>query len=60
MTIQLYTTEEVAEMLKLHVKTVRKLAKDKKLKGVKLSGDGDQTQWRFSAEAIREYAEGEK
>lgn len=47
-----YTTEEVAELLKLHTRTVREYLKSGQLRGYKL---GDT--WRISEEDIQEFLE---
>lgn len=42
-----YTVEEVAEALKLHPYTIRRLSRDKKIPAFKFGG-----QWRFKKEDI--------
>ena len=42
-----YTVEEVAEALKLHPYTIRRLVREKKILAFKIGG-----QWRFKKEAI--------
>jgi len=46
----LYTTEEVASMLHLHVRTVRDLIQDKKLKAIRLGRE-----YRVSEDHIMEF-----
>lgn len=46
---ELYTVEEAAKLLKLHVDTIRRLLRDKKLKGVKIGGG---RQWRIPSSEI--------
>ena len=45
--IEIYTIDEVAEALKLHPYTVRRLCREGKIPGVKFGG-----QWRFHKKAI--------
>ena len=45
-----YTIEEVAEALKLHPYTVRRLCREGKLPGFKVGG-----QWRFHKESIDKF-----
>ena len=45
-----YTVEEVAEALKLHPYTVRRLCREDKIPGFKVGG-----QWRFHKESIDEF-----
>jgi excisionase family DNA binding protein len=44
---EIYTVEEVAEALKLHPYTIRRLSRDGKIPAFKFGG-----QWRFSKNAI--------
>ena len=50
MTQEILDAQEVAEMLRLHPRTVMKLANQGQLRGFKAGG-----QWRFRREAIEEY-----
>ena len=45
-----YTVEEVAEALKLHPYTVRRLCREGKIPGFKFGG-----QWRFQKESINKF-----
>lgn len=45
--IQTYTVDEVAEALKLHPYTIRRLCRDGKIPGFKFGG-----QWRFDVQDI--------
>lgn len=47
-----YTTEQVAEMLQVHVKTVRELIKSKRLKAVQMGNE-----YRITDEQLRRFAE---
>ncbi len=49
---KLMTPEEVAEALQMHVETVKRLLREKKLPGFKVSG-----QWRISPSELRTYLE---
>lgn len=48
--MELYTPEEVAEMLKVQPRTVREWLRDKKLKGAKLGKE-----WRVKKEDIEAF-----
>jgi len=50
-----YTTEEVADILKVHVKTVREMIKSKRLKAVKVGKE-----YRITDEQMRQYVEENK
>jgi excisionase family DNA binding protein len=50
-----YTTDEVAEMLKVHPKTIRAMIKSKRLQAVKVGQE-----YRITDEQIREYVEENK
>ena len=50
MTQEILDAQEVADMLRLHPRTVMKLANQGQLRGFKAGG-----QWRFRREAIEEY-----
>ena len=50
-----YTTEEVADILKVHVKTVREMIKSKRLQAVKVGQE-----YRITDEQIRQYIEENK
>lgn len=50
MTKEILDAQEVADLLRLHVRTVMKLANLGQLRGFKAGG-----QWRFRREAIEEY-----
>jgi len=50
-----YTTEEVAEMLKVHQKTIRAMIKSKRLQAVKVGQE-----YRITDEQIRDYIEENK
>lgn len=50
--IKLYTTDEVAEMMKVSPRTIRKEVKSNKLKGVMIRG-----QIRFREDEIEHYLE---
>ena len=43
------TSNEVAELLKVHLSSVRRWSRSGKLKGYRLGGDGD---WRFSRKDV--------
>ncbi len=45
-----YTTDEVAEMLRLHAQTVRNLLLEKRLGGIKIG-----MEWRVSEEDLTEF-----
>jgi excisionase family DNA binding protein len=45
-----YTTEEVAEMLRLHTQTVRNLLLEKRMGGIKIG-----LEWRISEEDLTEF-----
>ena len=45
--IETYTVEEVAQALKLHPYTIRRLSREKKIPAFKFGG-----QWRFNKEDI--------
>ncbi len=45
-----YTTEEIAEMLRLNVQTVRNLLLDKRLGGIKIGKE-----WRISEEDLAKF-----
>jgi excisionase family DNA binding protein len=45
--VEFYTAEEVAEVLRLHPYTVRRLCREKKVPAFKFGG-----QWRFKKEDI--------
>ena len=49
---QFYTTDQVAELLHVNVKTVRELIKAKKLKAVKIGNE-----YRITEEHIRKFIE---
>ena len=49
---ELLTVEEAAKRLKMHVGTVRRLLRDKRLPGVKVGP----RQWRVPDAALQEYA----
>ena len=51
--LRAYTPEEIADRLSLHVYTVRKLLRERKLRGVKVG-----VAWRVPAEALEEYLRG--
>lgn len=48
--IETYTVEEVAEALKLHPYTIRRLSREHKIPAFKFGG-----QWRFQKEAIDKF-----
>jgi len=50
-----YTTEEVADLLKVHVKTIREMIKSKRLQAIKVGQE-----YRITDEQIREYIENNK
>ena len=50
MTQEILDAQEVADMLRLHPRTVMKLANQGQLRGFKAGG-----QWRFRRDAIEEY-----
>lgn len=50
-----YTTEEVADLLKVHVKTIREMIKSKRLQAVKVGQE-----YRITDEQIRHYIEENK
>jgi len=50
-----YTTEEVAEILKVHVKTIREMIKSKRLQAVKVGQE-----YRITDEQIRQFIEENK
>jgi len=50
-----YTTEEVADILKVHVKTVREMIKSKRLQAVKVGKE-----YRITDDQIRQYVEENK
>lgn len=45
-----YTIEEVADILRIHAATARKLVREGKIQGVKIG-----MKWRVPEEALREY-----
>jgi len=47
----IFTAEEVAEYLRIHPYTVRRLARDKKLPSFKIGG-----QWRFRKDVIDKWS----
>ncbi|MBP1929165.1 excisionase family DNA binding protein [Methanolinea mesophila] len=47
-----YTTDQVADILHVHIKTVRELIKAKKLKAVKIGNE-----YRITGEQLRRFAE---
>jgi excisionase family DNA binding protein len=47
---QVYTVQEVANLLNAHIETVRRLLRDKRLKGFKLNHS-----WRISKEQLQEF-----
>ena len=50
-----YTTEEVAELLKISAKTVREMIKDKRLQAVRVGKES-----RITEDQIRQYVEENK
>jgi len=46
-----YTAEEIAEYLKLHPYTIRRLARDKKIPAFRVGG-----QWRFRKDEIDKWS----
>ena len=50
--IETYTVDEVAEALKLHPYTVRRLCREKKMPCFKIGG-----QWRFDKKKLQEWCE---
>jgi len=50
-----YTTEEVADLLKVHVKTIREMIKSKRLQAVRVGQE-----YRITDEQIRQYIEENK
>ena len=50
-----YTTEEVADLLKVHVKTIREMIKSKRLAAVKFGQE-----YRITDEQIRQYIDENK
>jgi len=50
-----YTTEEVADILKVHAKTVREMIKSKRLQAVRVGQE-----YRITDEQIRQYIEENK
>jgi excisionase family DNA binding protein len=50
-----YTTEEVAELLKISAKTVREMIKDKRLQAVRVGKE-----YRITEDQIRQYVEENK
>ena len=48
--IEAYTVDEVAEALKLHPYTIRRLCREEKIPAFKFGG-----QWRFDKEEINEW-----
>jgi excisionase family DNA binding protein len=54
--MQLYTIEDVAKILKVHDRTVRRYMKSGELQGINLGTD-DKPNWRFSEEDIKVYLE---
>ncbi len=48
--IETYTVDEVAQALKLHPYTIRRLSREKKIPAFKFGG-----QWRFSKEEIQKW-----
>lgn len=53
--LKFYTISEVAELLKVHDRTIRRLIDNKKLKAVKIG-----TTWRISEDDLNEYLESNK
>ena len=52
-TIEFYTAEEVAKVLRLHPYTVRRLCREKKVPAFKFGG-----QWRFRKDEIDAWSKG--
>lgn len=50
-----YTTEEVADLLKVHPKTVREMIKSKRLQAIRVGQE-----YRITDEQIRQYIEENK
>jgi excisionase family DNA binding protein len=50
-----YTTDEVADLLKIHVKTVREMIKAKRLQAVKVGQE-----YRITEDQIRQFVEDNK
>jgi excisionase family DNA binding protein len=53
LTQELLTVEQAAEKLQMHVGTIRRLLRDKRLPGVKIG----LRQWRISADALKQFVE---
>lgn len=54
--MKVYTVEEVAKILKVHDRTVRRYIKSGELQGSNL-GTEDKPNWRFTEEDIKAYLE---
>lgn len=52
--MEVYTAEEVAEVLKLHPYTIRRLSREKKIPAFKFGG-----QWRYRIDEIEKWSKGE-
>lgn len=50
----IYTTKEVAEILKLNIETIKRMARDGRIKAVKLG-----KQWRIPEEEVERLKKGE-
>ncbi len=53
--VEAYTVEEVAEALKLHPYTIRRLSRDGKIPAFKFGG-----QWRFDKNELEKWRKGKK
>ena len=53
--IEVYTVDEVAEALKLHPYTIRRLSREKKVPAFKFGG-----QWRYRKDEINKWSKGDR
>ena len=53
--IEVYTVDEVAEALKLHPYTIRRLSREKKIPAFKFGG-----QWRYRKDEIDKWSKGDR
>ena len=53
--MQVYTVDEVADALKLHPYTIRRLSREKKIPAFKFGG-----QWRYRKDEIDKWSKGDR
>jgi len=54
-TMEVYTVDEVADALKLHPYTIRRLSREKKIPAFKFGG-----QWRYRKDEIDKWSKGDR